>query len=57
MQLDDGDEKYEVPLPTNEVGDKIKRMFTDEEKDVTVTFIAVMGQEIVVSVKESPQKL
>lgn len=56
MQLDDGDAKYEVPLPTNEVGYRIKRLFLDEEKDVIVTFLAVLGEEIVFSAVEATRQ-
>lgn len=30
---DDGDTKDDVKVPDNEVGEKIKRMFREEEKD------------------------
>ncbi|KAJ5323102.1 eukaryotic translation initiation factor 5A [Penicillium brevicompactum] len=53
VKLDNGDAKYEVPLPTNEVGDRIKRLFVDEAKDVIVTFLSVLGEEIVVSAVEA----
>ncbi|KAJ5353540.1 eukaryotic translation initiation factor 5A [Penicillium brevicompactum] len=56
VRLDTGDAKDDIPLPTNEVGDRIKRLYKDEEKDVTVTFLAVMGEEIVFEGKENLQQ-
>lgn len=32
---DSGDTKDDVKVPDTDVGDKIKKMFTDEEKDVS----------------------
>lgn len=32
---DNGDTKDDVKLPENEIGDKIKKMFQEEEKDVS----------------------
>lgn len=32
---DGGDTKDDVKLPENEIGDKIKKMFQEEEKDVS----------------------
>lgn len=32
---DGGDTKDDVKIPDNEIGDKIKKMFQEEEKDVS----------------------
>lgn len=32
---DGGDTKDDVKLPENEIGDKIRKMFQEEEKDVS----------------------
>ncbi|KAJ6024370.1 hypothetical protein N7540_005167 [Penicillium herquei] len=56
IMLDDGSAKYDIPLPANEVGDKIKRLFVEEEKDISVTFLSVLGEEVMVSVRENAGK-
>lgn len=56
VQLDDGSLKEDIPLPTNEHGNRIKRFFLEEEKDTAVTFLAVLGEEVVFSVRELPRQ-
>lgn len=37
LMADDGETKDDVKMPDGEIGDKIKRLFTDEEKDTSKT--------------------
>lgn len=55
VELDSGVTKDDIPLPANEVGDKIKRMF-QEQKNVTVTFLSVLDEEVMISAKESSER-
>ena len=36
LLTDSGDEKNDVKVPDGDVGDKIKKLFTEEEKDVSM---------------------
>lgn len=39
LMSDDGEEKDDVKLPDNEVGQKITKLFTEEEKDTSTYFL------------------
>lgn len=50
---DSGNTKDDVKLPEGEVGERITKMFKEEEKDVNVTVMSAMGEEVAVDVKEA----
>ncbi|KAJ5713846.1 uncharacterized protein N7483_011027 [Penicillium malachiteum] len=52
---DDGDTKDDVKIPKGEVGERINRMFKDENKDVNVIIQSAMGEEAAVEAKEAPK--
>ncbi|KAL4810784.1 translation protein SH3-like domain-containing protein [Aspergillus unguis] len=52
---DNGDTKDDVKLPENEVGDRIKKMFKEEEKDCNVIILTAMGEQAAMEVKEAPK--
>merc|ERR1712014_43125 len=44
-----------VKVPEGDVGDKIKKLFTEEEKDVNVIVLTAMGEEAAIDAKEAPK--
>ncbi|KAK4644399.1 translation initiation factor eIF5A [Podospora pseudopauciseta] len=48
----DGDLKDDVKLPDGEVGEKINKLFKEEEKDTLVTVQTAMGEEAAIDAKE-----
>ncbi|OJI87141.1 Eukaryotic translation initiation factor eIF-5A [Aspergillus vadensis CBS 113365] len=50
-----GNTKDDVKVPEGEVGDRIRRMFHDEEKDCNVTILSSMGEQVCMDVKEAPK--
>jgi translation initiation factor 5A len=52
---DNGNEKNDVRMPDGDVGDKITKLFTTEEKDVNVTVQTAMGEEAAIDAKEAPK--
>ncbi|KAJ9199913.1 hypothetical protein DTO166G4_8648 [Paecilomyces variotii] len=52
---DTGATKDDVKLPEGEVGEKINRLFREEEKDTNVVVLTSMGEEIAVDAKEAPR--
>ncbi|PYH79918.1 translation initiation factor eIF-5A [Aspergillus uvarum CBS 121591] len=52
---EEGGTKDDVKLPEGEVGEKIERMFKEEEKDCNVTILTSMGEQCCMDVKEAPQ--
>ncbi|KAB8221663.1 translation initiation factor eIF-5A [Aspergillus novoparasiticus] len=50
-----GNTKDDVKVPEGEVGSKITKMFTEEEKDVNVTILTSMGEECAIDCKEAPK--
>lgn len=48
---DGGNTKDDVKVPDGEVGDRINKLFTDEGKDVSVTVMSAMGEEVAVECK------
>ncbi|KAJ5157164.1 uncharacterized protein N7482_008264 [Penicillium canariense] len=55
LMKDDGDTKDDVKLPDSEVGERIVKMFRDEEKDVNVIIQTAMGEEAAIEAKEAPK--
>ncbi|EWG47050.1 eukaryotic translation initiation factor 5A [Fusarium verticillioides 7600] len=56
LMTDDGDTKDDVPLPDNEVGQKITKLFKEEEKDTNVIVLTSMGEECAMEAKEAPNQ-
>jgi len=52
LMTSDGDIKDDVKLPDGDVGDKITKMFKDEEKETLVTVQTAMGEEAAIDCKE-----
>lgn len=52
---ENGDTKDDVKAPEGELGDRINRMFRDEEKDLNVTILTAMGEEAAIDAKEAPR--
>jgi translation initiation factor 5A len=46
-----GNTKDDVKVPDGDVGDRINKLFTDEGKDVSVTVMSAMGEEVAVECK------
>ncbi|ATY60278.1 Translation elongation factor, IF5A [Cordyceps militaris CM01] len=55
LMNDDGDTKDDVKMPDGEVGEKIKKLFTEEEKDTNVIILTSMGEQAAVEAKEAPR--
>ncbi|KAL4752376.1 hypothetical protein BDW72DRAFT_171803 [Aspergillus terricola var. indicus] len=52
---DNGDTKDDVKVPEGEVGDRINKMFKEEEKDCNVVILTSMGEQMCMEVKEAPK--
>ncbi|BDD59432.1 Eukaryotic translation initiation factor 5A [Monascus purpureus] len=52
---ENGDTKDDVKAPEGELGERINRMFRDEEKDLNVTILTSMGEEAAIDAKEAPR--
>jgi len=52
---DSGNPKDDVKLPDDEVGDKIKKLFQEDEKDTNVIVLTAMGEERAMDAKEAPK--
>ncbi|PYI04965.1 translation initiation factor eIF-5A [Aspergillus sclerotiicarbonarius CBS 121057] len=50
-----GSTKDDVKLPDGDVGERIVRMFREEEKDCNVTILSSMGEQCCMEVKEAPK--
>merc|ERR1712072_52154 len=55
LLTDSGDEKNDVKIPEGDVGAKIQKLFTEEEKDVNVIVLTAMGEEAAIDAKEAPK--
>jgi len=55
LMHDDGSTKDDVKVPDGEVGERITRLFRDEEKDVNVIVLTAMGEEVAMDAKEAPK--
>jgi len=52
---DDGETKDDVKVPDGEVGEKIEKLFTTEEKDTNVIVLTAMGEQAAIEAKEAPR--
>ncbi|KAJ5601313.1 Eukaryotic translation initiation factor 5A [Penicillium lagena] len=52
---DTGATKDDVKVPDSDLGERIIRMFREEEKDVNVVVQTAMGEEAAIDVKEAPK--
>jgi translation initiation factor 5A len=50
-----GNTKDDVKKPDGEIGDRIEKLFIEEGKDVNVTVMSAMGEEVAVEAKEGPK--
>merc|ERR1711937_132908 len=55
LMTDDGDTKDDVKVPDGEVGDRINKLFKEEEKDVNVVILTAMGEQACMDAKEAPR--
>ncbi|CAN8102208.1 unnamed protein product [Discula destructiva] len=53
LMTDSGETKDDVKVPDTEVGEKIKKMFQEEEKDTNVVILTAMGEQSAVECKEA----
>ncbi|KAG7113685.1 Eukaryotic translation initiation factor 5A like protein [Verticillium longisporum] len=56
LMADDGDMKDDVRMPDGEIGDKIKKLFQEEEKDTNVIILTAMGEQCAIEAKEAPRQ-
>lgn len=68
---EDGETKDDVKIPDGETGDKIRKLFTEEEKDtsmsrhlaehyltniwIDVIVLTAMGEQLAIDAKEAPK--
>merc|ERR1712193_370165 len=55
LMTDDGDTKDDVKVTDGEVGDRINKLFKEEEKDVNVVILTAMGEQACMDAKEAPR--
>ncbi|RQM07891.1 hypothetical protein DH86_00000781, partial [Scytalidium sp. 3C] len=55
LMSEDGETKDDVKVPEGEIGEKINRLFTEEEKDTNVIVLTAMGEQAAVEAKEAPR--
>ncbi|KAE8163481.1 translation protein SH3-like domain-containing protein [Aspergillus tamarii] len=55
LMTDNGDTKDDVKVPEGDLGDRIKKMFNEEAKDVNVIVLTSMGEECAIDAKEAPK--
>ncbi|KKY20846.1 putative eukaryotic translation initiation factor 5a-2 [Phaeomoniella chlamydospora] len=55
LMSEDGSTKDDVKLPDGEVGDKINKLFKEDEKDTNVIVLTAMGEELAMDAKEAPR--
>jgi len=55
LMADDGETKDDVKVPDGEVGEKIDKLFTTEEKDTNVIVLTAMGEQLAIEAKEAPR--
>ncbi|KAJ5084684.1 eukaryotic translation initiation factor 5A [Penicillium alfredii] len=55
LMNDNGDTKDDVKLPDNDLGERIHRMFKEEEKDLNIVIQTAMGEEAPIDAKEAPK--
>jgi translation initiation factor 5A len=52
LMTSDGGEKNDVRMPEGEIGAKITKLFTEEDKETLVTVQTAMGEEAAIDAKE-----
>jgi len=52
----DDQPKDHIRVPEGEVGDKIKKLFIEEQKDTIVIILAAIGEELAIDAKEAPKQ-
>jgi len=55
LMSEDGTTKDDVKVPEGEVGEKINKLFREEEKDTNVIVLTAMGEEVAMDAKEAPR--
>jgi len=55
LMSEGGETKDDVKMPEGEVGEKIQKLFRDEEKDTNVIVLTAMGEELAMDAKEAPR--
>jgi translation initiation factor 5A len=55
LMSDDGDTKDDVRMPDGEMGDKINKLFKEDEKETNVVILTAMGEEAAIDAKEAPK--
>jgi len=55
LMSEDGTTKDDVKVPEGEVGEKITKLFREEEKDTNVIVLTAMGEEVAMDAKEAPR--
>jgi len=55
LMADDGETKDDVKVPDGDIGEKIRKLFTEEEKDTNVIVLTSMGEQLAVEAKEAPR--
>ncbi|KAI4276032.1 MAG: hypothetical protein LQ337_002773 [Flavoplaca oasis] len=55
LMSDDGVTKDDVKVPEGEVGERIDKLFKQEEKDLNVIVLTSMGEETAIEAKEAPR--
>ncbi|KAK3070854.1 translation initiation factor eIF5A [Teratosphaeriaceae sp. CCFEE 6253] len=54
LMLDNGETKDDVKVPDDEVGQKIHKLFREDEKDTNVIVLTAMGEQSAIDAKEAP---
>jgi len=55
LMAEDGNLKDDVKVPDGEIGDKINKLFKEDEKDTNVIVLTSMGEEVAIEAKEAPR--
>ncbi|KAK3670802.1 translation initiation factor eIF5A [Recurvomyces mirabilis] len=55
LMTEGGETKDDVKVPDGEVGDKINKLFREDEKDTNVIVLTAMGEEAAIDAKEAPK--
>jgi len=55
LMADDGETKDDVKVPDGEIGEKISKLFTEDEKDTNVIVLTAMGEQAAIEAKEAPR--
>jgi len=56
LMSDDGSLKDDVKMPDGEVGDKINKIFKNDEKETNVIVLKAVGEEAAIEAKEAPRQ-